>query len=82
MLDSPPYQDDHAGELHIPITEQLRAAEGALRVACSLLTECEAIIGTVDPECTSEAEAISKLRAQIVDFLAGDADNGEFGLTG
>jgi hypothetical protein len=53
-----------------------------LRFACALLTECEAIIGTVDPECTSEAESISKLRAQIVDFLAGDAENGEFGLTG
>lgn len=41
-----------------------------LRIACNLLTECEYIIGTVDPECSSEAELISKLRAQIVDFLA------------
>ena len=44
--------------------------KGRMRIACALLTECEAIIGTVDPECTSEAELISKLRAQIVDFLA------------
>jgi hypothetical protein len=51
-------------------TKQMEdAISGALRVACALLAECEAVIGTVEPECDTEAEMLSKLLAQIDDFL-------------
>ena len=60
-----------------------RLAAGQMRVASALLAECEAVIGAVDPECDSEAEQISKLRAQIVDFLAGESVSaGDFCLQG
>ena len=50
--------------------EEASTDKNMLRIACALLTECEAAIGCIDPECESEARAASKLRAQIVDFLA------------
>lgn len=52
-------------KIHEQVTEQNTSLRGEATVMVNLLTECAAVISTVEGESTTECEMLDSLREQV-----------------